>query len=122
MNLQRSTLFSLLIPLVFGIPFLLLTDLFPFHRYGMFARLPSKIQPEEVRIRIKEGSDWKEFQTGSPCLDRGILARLAEAGFSDQKEAQNLLDKIRPSLNPFPDSIFLEQKHSRGWQRKRIYP
>jgi hypothetical protein len=122
MNLQRSTLFSLLIPLVFGIPFLLLTDLFPFHRYGMFARIPNSKTGPEVRILLANRDTTLALETGSPCLDRGILARLAEAGFSDQKEAHNLLDKIRPSLNPFPDSILLEQKQNSGWQRKRIYP
>lgn len=120
--MQRSTIISLLIPLIFGIPFLLLTDLFPFHRFGMFARIPAKNPAAEVRILLCGSDTAMLLETGSPCLDRGLLNQWAAAAFQDSSKADLLLEKLRPSLRPFPDSVFLEQKQPEGWQRKRIFP
>jgi|GEM_PF-3457558 hypothetical protein len=120
--MQRSALLSLVIPLVFGIPFLLLLDLFPFHRYGMFARIPAAMPAPEVRIILVSRDTSLELKTGSPCLDRGIVSKLAAESFSNQNSAEDLLNKLRPSLHPFPDSIFLEQNQPAGWIRKRIFP
>ena len=74
--MQRSAILSLLIPLIFGIPFLLLLDLSPFHRYGMFARIPASKPAPQVRIMLASQDSLLELKTGSPCLDRGILAAL----------------------------------------------
>jgi hypothetical protein len=121
-SMQRSAILSLLIPLIFGIPFLLLLDLFPFHRYGMFARIPASKPAPEVRIMLASQDSLLELKTGSPCLDRGMLAQMAAQGFENQSRAAELLVKLRPSLRPFPDSIFLEQNQPAGWLRKRIFP
>ena len=120
--MQRSSFLSLLIPLIFGIPFLLLTDLFPFHRFGMFARFPVKKPAPEIKILLYGSDTVMLLKTGSPCLDRGLLNQWAQAAFKDSSKADLLLEKLRPSLRPFPDSVALEQKQSAGWQRKRIFP
>jgi hypothetical protein len=120
--MQRSILLSLLIPLIFGIPFLLLTDLFPFHRYGMFARLPAADPSPECRILLANADTLLELKTGSPSLDRGLVSRWAAAGWQYDSAAAQLLQMLRPSLVPFPDSVFISQKNPAGWQRKRIWP
>jgi len=113
---------SLLIPLFFGIPFVLLSDLFPFHRYGMFARIPKEAPKAEIQILLAGKDTIIELKTGSPCLDRGLLKKMARNALIDSIEAVKLLDKLRPALVPFPDSVFIELKKSSGWQRKTIYP
>jgi hypothetical protein len=113
---------SLLIPLFFGIPFVLLSDLFPFHRYGMFARVPKEAPKAEIQILLAGKDTIIELKTGSPCLDRGLLKKMARNALIDSIEAGKLLDKLRPALVPFPDSVFIELKKPSGWQRKTIYP
>lgn len=113
---------SLLIPLFFGIPFVLLSDLFPFHRFGMFARIPKEAPKPEIHILLAGNDTIIELKTGSPCLDRGLLKKMARNALIDSIEAGKLLDKLRPALVPFPDSVFIEFKKPSGWQRKTIYP
>jgi hypothetical protein len=121
-HMQRNAFFSLLVPLIFGIPFLLLLDLFPFHRYGMFARIPAGKPAPEVRIMVASRDTLLELKTGSPYLDRGVMAKMATQAYGSKSKAADLLAKLRPSLHPFPDSVFLEQNQPSGWLRKRIYP
>jgi hypothetical protein len=111
-------LFSLLPVLVFGLPFLFMTDLFPFHRFGMFARIPDKNKPDAIVIRVKEGENWKELKSGSPNLDRGLLPSEAAACFSDKQKAEVFFSKIRASLRPAPDSMILEMNNSTQVWRK----
>lgn len=120
--MQRSALIPILISLFFGIPFLLLTDFFPFHRYGMFARIPSKVPETEIRIMLISRDTTTELQTGSPCLDNGLLKKMAADAYKNPDMASGLIEKLRPSLQPFPDTIFLEPQTSSGWQRKTVYP
>ncbi len=121
-GMQPRKLLPLFLPLVFGIPFLLLCDLFPFHRFGMFARLPSKAPEAETRILLADRDSLHVLQTGSPCLDRGLISTMAAAAFPDPAASELLIKKLQTALRPFPDSVLLEQKNKQGWQRKKIFP
>lgn len=120
--MQKRNLFPLLIPLVFGIPFLLISDLFPFHRFGMFARHSSAPVTEETRILLAVGDTLMKLESGSPCLDRGLFPQLASHAINDEESAGVLLEKLRTVLNPFPDSVFVEQESPEGCLRKKIFP
>ena len=108
--------------IIFGLPFLMLTDLFPFHRYGMFARMPAKNPESEVRILTANEGKWKQLQTHSPNLDKGALPGLAAAAFGNPVKEKSLVEKILPSINPVPDSIALiKTAHPKPWKRI-VYP
>lgn len=120
--MQRKAFISLIVPIVFGIPFLLFTDFFPFHRYGMFSRIPKEKPAPNVRILLASADTLLELKTGSACLDRGLPSEMARKAFVDSVIGNLLVQKLRASLNPFPDSVFVEQKTFKGWNRKIIFP
>jgi hypothetical protein len=93
--------------LVFGLPFLAITDLFPFHRFGMFARIPEKAQDvSQYVFEVKEpGKSWKKLEAGNPYFDYNYFPLLAEKGFQNPDLGQNLGSKLFSSLEEKPDSI-----------------
>lgn len=119
--IRPEKLLPLLPIFVFGIPFLLITDLFPLHRFGMFARIPGKKQGMNVEvIQFREGKKLQVL-TGNHCLDKGILASLSAAAWTVPQKAEELTGRLLPSLHPVPDSIFLCSPKPSD-QCKRIYP
>jgi hypothetical protein len=65
---------TFLVSLIFGIPFILMTDLFPLHRYGMFASLPgnpSIKKKYEIEIFLK--GTWQVLTSGNEYLDHGYF-------------------------------------------------
>ena len=108
--------------IIFGLPFLLLTDLFPFHRFGMFARMPHRKPEREVKILMASEGKWKQAVSGSPCLDNGALRQTALEAFENRGMESQMLSKILPSLKPQPDSIALETTENQNLCRRIIYP
>ena len=101
----------ILFVLVFGIPFLLITDLFPLHRYGMFAgvsRQPGKT--EKFRIEMKVAGSWQTLSAGNEYLDKNYFPLQAEQAFRNPAYRQELADKIRASLRTKPDSVLIIQE------------
>lgn len=95
--------------LAFGLPFVVITDLFPLHRFGMFARMPNP--GEEVQlfsIEVKVGNEpWKTLLTGNPYFDKSYFYHLASDAFGKKEKSSALADKLRRTLSPQPDSIRL---------------
>ena len=93
--------------MVFGIPFVMMTDLFPFHRYGMFARIPeSKNEVFQYAIEVKEnGKPWEKLKTGNEYIDKNYLPLLSFKSVSGNAQYADLGEKIWKSLGEKPDSI-----------------
>jgi hypothetical protein len=85
--------------LSFGIPFLFLTDLFPFHRFGMFAgiaRNPEKTASYEIETH--QNGNWKNLETGNPYFDSGYFPAMAEKAFGHPKKEKELAELLQESM------------------------
>lgn len=97
--------------LIFGIPFLLITDLFPLHRYGMFAGISR--QPGEMKkfhIKMKVAGSWQTLSAVNEYLDQNYFPLQAEQAFRTPAYSSELADKIRASLRTKPDSVLIIQE------------
>lgn len=104
----------LLIALVFGLPFIGLTDFFPLHRYGMFARLAESDAgtPGKYSIEIHLGGQWQTLAAGNDYLDRNYFPLLAERAFGNPFREAELVAKLKASQKVQPDSIRLTEVKS----------
>jgi hypothetical protein len=94
------------LPIVFGIPFLLMTDLFPLHRYGMFAGLARKKQPlSQYSIEIHLTGKWTKLEAENEYLDKNYFPLVAERAFGHLESEASLASKINASQKIKPDSI-----------------
>ena len=97
--------------LIFGIPFLLITDLFPLHRYGMFAGISSQSgESEKFHIEMKVAGSWQTLSAGNEYLDNNYFPLQAEQAFRTPAYRPELAGKIRASLRTKPDSVFIIRK------------
>jgi hypothetical protein len=98
----------ILLVLIFGIPFLLITDLFPLHRYGMFASISMQQGGiEKFQIQTKVAGSWQPLSAGNAYLDQNYFPLQAELAFRNPSYRPELADKIRASLRTKPDSVFI---------------
>ena len=105
----------------FGIPFLVITDLFPLHRYGMFARvaLPAS-KPTLFSIETKTNpSPWKKLTIGNPYFDNSYLPTWAARTYHDTANAPFLVSGLRKSLGQKLDSVRIVA-HSEGAQQTKV--
>jgi len=93
--------------LAFGSPFLAITDLFPLHRFGMFAQMPeSNNQIETYQIELKVfGKNWVPLKTGNTYMDESYLPFLAKKNIKHPESKKEFGKKIHLSLKEQPDSI-----------------
>jgi hypothetical protein len=109
---------------VFGLPFLVITDLFPFHRFGMFARIPS--QPGEVvKYQFQQktkGKNWEAVKVGNAYFDQNYLPMLAEKLVLFPEKAEVWGDKLYRSLSSKPDSIKIISSSNSENQVILVYP
>lgn len=110
--------------IAFGLPFLAITDLFPLHRFGMFARIPET--PEKVEhfwfeTRVSD-KGWQKLQTGNPYFDHSYLPVLAEKGYRIPQEYEKWILKLRSVRSEKPDSIRIVRTSGKTVSLKSIYP
>jgi len=111
----------LFVPLVFGIPFLLLADLFPLHRYGMFSGLARpEIVFSQYSIHIHLAGKWQKLEAENEYLDKNYFPMEAMRAFGDKESENKLVSKIRASLRVKPDSIRLESDSASASTTYRI--
>jgi len=110
--------------LIFGLPFLLITDLFPLHRYGMFAALPShETKTVKTEIHVHSDRHWKKLVTGNEYLDAGYLPKEAELAFGKRNLEKTLGLKLVQALKNEPDSILIQrQKWNLKPEKRTIFP
>jgi hypothetical protein len=118
----RQVFIPFFLILVFGIPFLLITDLFPLHRYGMFARIPVSAPESPVKILEYKDGNWTELSSGSPYLDAGILPRKSLEAFGDTLQESQFRLALLSTFKKVPDSIALEKIESNTKIRRILYP
>jgi hypothetical protein len=110
--------------MVFGLPFLMLTDLFPFHRYGMFALIPEKSDKVEhfcFETRVSNQA-WQKLQTGNLYFDNSYLPVLAEKGYRIPNETEKWILKLRSVPAEKPDSIRIVRTSGKTISLKSVYP
>lgn len=114
----------ILILLVFGLPFLVITDLFPLHRYGMFARIPENpAQVERYSFETKTlGSKWQKLQTGNPYFDDSYLPALAEKVYHLPADSEKWVMKLRSVPKEKPDSIRILRISGKSVIMKPVFP
>jgi hypothetical protein len=103
---SKNLLIGILV-LFFGLPFLAITDLFPFHRFGMFARIPSN-ENSLIQYHVEThqpDSVWKILQTGNEYMDKSYIPLLARKAIHDPAEQRQLAEKLLKNLKEKPDSI-----------------
>ena len=93
--------------LVFGLPFLAITDLFPFHRFGMFAQKPQQNNDIEIyHLEVKTGQKtWESLKTGNAYMDESYLPQLAQKCMHNSDFKKDFGAKIYASLKDKPDSV-----------------
>lgn len=102
-----KNLYPLVLVVTFGLPFLAITDLFPLHRFGMFARIPEtkgSIEFFEFQTKTKNGT-WQKLKTGNDYMDQSYLPLLAERCFGSNDKQMVMGNKLAASLKDKPDSI-----------------
>ena len=95
--------------IAFGLPFVLISDLFPLHRFGMFARMPNpteEVQIYSIEVKTKP-KHWLKLEIGNPYFDKSYFYHLASDAFDNQKKTASLADKLLNTLSAKPDSIRL---------------
>ena len=99
----------LLFIIAFGLPFLLIGDLFPLHRFGMFARtIPLEQQESDYFISYKmDSTGWTKLSTGNEYMDAEYFPIWAKNAFLDSKKANQLVLKLIQTMPSDPDSICL---------------
>jgi len=114
----------ILFVLVFGIPFMLITDLFPLHRYGMFAGISRQPgESEKFQIEMKVAGRWQTLSASNEYLDNNYFPLQAEHAFRTPAYRPELADKIRASLRTKPDSVLIIRKAGQSQDVKLvIYP
>ena len=114
----------ILFVLIFGVPFLLITDMFPVHRYGMFAgisRQPGEL--EKFHIEMKVAGSWQILSAGNEYLDSNYFPLQAEQAFHTPAFRSELADKIKASLRAKPDSVLIIRKGGKSADvQLLIYP
>jgi len=118
----RQVFIPFFLVLVFGIPFLLITDLFPLHRYGMFARIPVSAPESPVKILVHKDGNWAELSSGSPYLDAGILPRKSLEAFGDTLKESQFRLALLSTFKKVPDSIALEKNQNNQKVRHILFP
>jgi hypothetical protein len=117
--------YLVVIILFFGLPFLGLTDLFPLHRFGMFALVPTdqkKVESFEIQVKNPK-ENWKTLQTGNEYFDKNYFPVLASRSFYDKEKSIKLGLKINNTLIEKPDSIrIISTSGSTLTQSSIIYP
>jgi hypothetical protein len=111
--------------LVFGLPFLAITDLFPLHRFGMFAQAPTQIKNSDTfEIQLKlHGDNWEKLKTGNAYMDESYLPLLAKKCFQNLIDKKEFGEKIHCSLKEKPDSIRISELNiNKTAQVLNIYP
>jgi hypothetical protein len=121
----KSAAGALFLLFLFGIPFLAMQDLFPLHRYGMFARsarLPgSLLKHYSIEIR-HPGRNWEELQTGSPYFDSGFFPEWARRAVEKPEIRTAFTRKIKLSFPITPDSVRIRIRDGSGRDRLVVLP
>ena len=114
----------LLLCLVFGLPFLAITDLFPLHRFGMFVQIPDQHKyMDSLKIEVKVGDkNWERLKTGNSYMDESYLPLYAKKSLRNIEDRKSFGDKIHKSLKEKPDSIQVIYSNIGRAQNLRIYP
>ena len=111
--------------IAFGLPFVLITDLFPLHRFGMFARMPNpdeEVQLYSIELKINP-KPWQTLETGNPYFDKSYFYHLASDVFDEREKSESLAEKLIHTLSPKPDSIRLVKKSMNASSKSiLIYP
>ena len=111
--------------IAFGLPFVLITDLFPLHRFGMFARMPNpneEVQLYSIELKINP-KPWQTLETDNPYFDKSYFYHLASDAFGEREKSESLADKLIQTLSPKPDSIRLvKQSMNASSKSSLIYP
>lgn len=95
-----------LLALFFGLPFLLLIDFFPFHRFGMFARISPVEKPtEKIYIEYFHQAAWKKLETGNAYMDANYLPQMASRALGNAKKEKELGRKLAKELPEITDSV-----------------
>lgn len=109
----KTERYWLLITLFFGLPFLALSDLFPFHRFGMFATHPQSEQGwEKIELESFKDGTWKHIESGNAYMDFNYLPQMASRVLKNAEKETELGKKLALTLLPKPDSIRI--KHTAG--------
>lgn len=107
--------------LAFGLPFLAISDLFPFHRYGMFARMPAKTKAESrFSIDYKKLGEYHSVQSGNGYVDNNYLPLWAEKAASDSAFAQKIKRELSKRDSTLSDSLFIRIETENSITRKPL--
>ncbi|MFN3404939.1 MAG: hypothetical protein ACK40G_12640 [Cytophagaceae bacterium] len=92
MNLKNIAIVCFI--LLMTVPFILITDIFPFLRFGMFAESPNNNRPLELFIsQYKSDSTFITFNSGSRGLDENKFNYLAR-NYYYRNEGEFFLSRI----------------------------
>lgn len=102
----RQKLLIVLLCIAFGLPFLVLADLFPFHRFGMFASLPRQSSSyASLEIQWKVNGAWKTLETGNAYFDQSYLPQKALQAFGNAGLEKSFIGKLKASMPLAFDSV-----------------
>lgn len=102
----RQKLLIVLLCVAFGLPFLVLADLFPFHRFGMFASLPRQAASySHLEIQWKTSGNWKKMQTGNTYFDDLYIPQKALVAFGNPSLEKALVGKLKAAMPLAFDSV-----------------
>lgn len=116
---------TLFLFVLFGIPFLAMQDLFPLHRYGMFAR-SARLQGSLLRhysIEVRHPArNWEPLQTGNPYFDAGYFPEWARRAAEKPEYRNGFARKIKLSFPTPPDSVRIRIRDGAGAGRLLVLP
>lgn len=114
----KSRVIAALICLAFGLPFLLLADLFPLHRFGMFASLPKQaVSYSRFQMEVKVRGKWTAFKTGNAYFDESYLSTLALEAWGNPEKEQLFRSRLAASTHVLYDSIRWIRTERNGLQQ-----
>lgn len=107
---------------VFGVPFVLVAELFPMHRFGMFARRPNPGEgTTKAHLETKTDDEpWKKLETGNAYFDNGYFSTLAQQAANEEPKKAQLAQNLAHTLHPAPDSLRIVVTGMSG--KSEVYP
>lgn len=107
---------------VFGLPFLGLVDLFPLHRFGMFARLPESGSLPVFRLVKFQNGQWQALTFGNAYFDDSYGKIWASRAWSDSLFRKKLTKVLSAKIPADSLPLAIEKINQLDVQRLSLKP
>lgn len=108
--------------MAFGLPFLGIVDLFPLHRFGMFARIPESGSYADFRLVKFQNGQWQEIKFGNAYFDDSYGKIWASRAWNDSLFRQKLSRVLSEKIPGDTHSLAIQKREGMDFQQISLRP